>query len=373
VHYAIQEGGHNEVVRLLLDNGAFVNPIFTEYGDATPIFLAAGFGHSQTVALLLEYGAPVNLPSPDGITPLFLAASHGHIAMVQLLLENGAAVNTSIPDGSTPLFAAAKGGHGRVVAMLLEHGAAAAVHHPTVEHGSFAAMRVASLHGHLAVVQLLAMFGATTTAVVAAATATPAATATATAAAATADTEVGASTPREGATERCRTTVAKWLAAVEAWSPLQMAAGCRFRTATTTAVKLGLVDPEQGGVGAMLAARSTAASTAPWGEMDPAQEALEVLAHVPHCPLTTRLVFAATSGWSATNHWLHHANVRAAVHTVLLASERLRQQATSSEHEVLPHMPSEMWLLFMRFLRRSDWKVAVPPPPSAPSGALTPA
>jgi hypothetical protein len=39
------------------------------------------------------------------------------------------------------------------------------------------------------------------------------------------------------------------------------------------------------------------------------------------------MVLAATSGWSTTRHWLHHAAVRTAVHTLLLVAERLYRQA----------------------------------------------
>jgi len=93
---------------------------------------------------------------------------------------------------------------------------------------------------------------------------------------------------------------------------------------------------------------------------------LIALAHVPTCYRTTRLIRAATSGWSAARHWLHHKNVRTAAHTVMLASERLRRSAltaggaaaatTEMQGMVLPHMPPELWLACMRFFLRSDWK-----------------
>ena len=117
---------------------------------------------------------------------------------------------------------------------------------------------------------------------------------------------------------------------VEMWSPLQIAAGCRLHSPATTAVRLGLVDPEQGGVRAMLAARSTAGSTTPWGLIAPEQIELAELAGSDVCQPTLEMVRAVTSGWSASRHWLHHTNVRTAVHVLLLVSDRLRRQARHS-------------------------------------------
>jgi hypothetical protein len=167
------------------------------------------------------------------------------------------------------------------------------------------------------------------------------------------------------AEEHAHFVLAQWLDIVQLWAPLRIAAGCRMHADSTTALRLGLVDPEQGGVSDMLAARATAASTTPWGLINPKQlengdvveeggddhQALAGLVHVPICPSTAQFVRAATSGWSASRHWLHHRCVRIAVHVVLLVSERLRQM------EALPHLPPELWLLFARFLRRRDWPV----------------
>ena len=96
----------------------------------------------------------------------------------------------------------------------------------------------------------------------------------------------------------------------------------------------------------MLAARAAATSNTSWGEIHvpaatdeglldaaaheaAAQEAERhrflALAHVPACTLTTTFVRTATSGWATAQHWLHHATVRTAVHTLVLVSERLRQ------------------------------------------------
>jgi hypothetical protein len=222
----------------------------------------------------------------------------------------------------------------------------------------------AARKGHFEVVQLLAVFGASITT----------------------GTTNGRHTPRWIATANGHAALAKWLNAVEAWAPLQIAAGCRLYTAASTALRLGLVDPEQGGVGAMLATRAPAASTAPWGviivpptpdeavavpDFDPfiamaaeaARQRVVALAHVPTCALANKFFRAATSGWSITHHWLHHTTVRNTVHTLALVSERLHQQAAATSVCTtalgLPDMPPELWLAIAHFARRSDWQVVV--------------
>ena len=46
------------------------------------------------------------------------------------------------------------------------------------------------------------------------------------------------------------------------------------------------------------------------------------LPKLPVCKATVRLAKAAVSPWSPTRHWLYHGGFRAAVHTLLLVSER---------------------------------------------------
>lgn len=57
------------------------------------------------------------------ITPLHVAAKWGKSNMVSLLLEKGANIESKTRDGLTPLHCAARSGHEQVVDMLLERGA----------------------------------------------------------------------------------------------------------------------------------------------------------------------------------------------------------------------------------------------------------
>ena len=112
--------GHEGVVKLLLGRED-VNPESSnEYGQ-TPLLWAAEKGHEGVVKLLLER-KDVNPDgaNDDGYTPLSLAAVNSHEGVVKLLLGRGD-VNPDIPNeyGQTPLVLAAKNGHEGVVKLLL--------------------------------------------------------------------------------------------------------------------------------------------------------------------------------------------------------------------------------------------------------------
>jgi ankyrin repeat protein len=66
---------------------------------ATPLAIAAYFGHAEVVGLLLERRAdPMNQDS-DGFTVLHWAARNGHVAVVQRLLQRpeGTGVEEEMP------------------------------------------------------------------------------------------------------------------------------------------------------------------------------------------------------------------------------------------------------------------------------------
>ncbi|OCK75533.1 ankyrin, partial [Lepidopterella palustris CBS 459.81] len=116
-------GGHEAVVKLLLETGEVDVDSKDEYGR-TPLLLAAEGGHEAVVKLLLETGE-VDVDSKDngGRTPLSWTAFRGHEAVVKLLLETGKVdVDSKEMDGETPLSLAAEGGHEAVVKLLLETG-----------------------------------------------------------------------------------------------------------------------------------------------------------------------------------------------------------------------------------------------------------
>ena len=121
--------GHSKVVARLLK--ARADPNTTHEKGATTLGWAAGGGHVETMQVLIEAGAAVNLPSPGtGRAPLMDAAQAGEVEALRLLLRNGADVNARSETGSTALMATAEISDPalyprarRCAALLLAHGA----------------------------------------------------------------------------------------------------------------------------------------------------------------------------------------------------------------------------------------------------------
>jgi ankyrin repeat protein len=110
-----------DTVWLLLEHGADVN--IRTLGNSTPLHKAAENGKVEIVRMLLEHGANVGAEDEEGKTPLHSATQNGRFEIVRLLLENGAEPNARINDISTPLPMAATRGDVGVMRVLLEHGA----------------------------------------------------------------------------------------------------------------------------------------------------------------------------------------------------------------------------------------------------------
>jgi uncharacterized protein len=85
--------GHVEVVQTLIRAGAPLDHVNTLGWTALIESIVLGDGglrHTETLRVLIEAGADVNLPDRDGRTPLALARDRGHVAMVLLLQQAGA-------------------------------------------------------------------------------------------------------------------------------------------------------------------------------------------------------------------------------------------------------------------------------------------
>jgi ankyrin repeat protein len=342
--------GHADVVKLLLaQEGVDVNQGTSDKGR-TALYSACYAGHTEVVEMLLACEAvDVNLAkTDDGATPLYAACEIGHTKVVELLLAcDGIAVNKArLADGCTPLSLACSQGRHEVVKLLLACDGIA-VNQACTDNAA-TPLHAAALDGYLSITQLLVVFGANV--------------------AALATFEGEEETPQKWAADDEHLEVAEWLGAVAGWSPLRVAAGCRLPTPITTMLKLGRMDPDNTQPWSQLAlARAT--STTPPTEL-PWQDAPDV------CQITVKLIKAATQGWAPPRHWLYHAGVRTAVHTVLQVCERLYREhvsatpeksnkqcrgrrggatATTDAKAVLPILPLEMWIVIMGFFLRRNW------------------
>jgi len=75
-------------------------------GGLTPLLYAARSGCKDCVAALLDAGADVNRPNPDGVTPLIVAIDNFAFDTAKLLFERGANPNLWDWWGRTPLYTA---------------------------------------------------------------------------------------------------------------------------------------------------------------------------------------------------------------------------------------------------------------------------
>jgi ankyrin repeat protein len=113
--------GSEEIVRLLLKNGANVNAKGGYYGTALQ---AASFdGDELIVRLLLENGANINARGGRYGNALQAASYLGQKEVVRLLLQNGAEVNAPGGKYGSAIRAARRKDRYDVVQLLLENGA----------------------------------------------------------------------------------------------------------------------------------------------------------------------------------------------------------------------------------------------------------
>jgi uncharacterized protein len=113
-----------QVAELLLPHPALLvdatNPV-----DETALMMAALKGRLDWVQRLIERGAAVNR---KGWTPLHYAASGPEPKVLALLLDRGALIEAPSPNGTTALMMAARYGDERSVDLLLARGASPRAH-----------------------------------------------------------------------------------------------------------------------------------------------------------------------------------------------------------------------------------------------------
>ena len=148
------EGGHLKVAELLIAKGADVNLKTTL--DAAPIHYALWAEHIELVKLMLKKGADLKWERGTGFSLLHEAANHQSAELVALLLKMGMAVDRKTDAGATPLHFAAMHGPVETVSMLIKEGADV----NTVSESGWCPLGLAVNRGHAEMVSRLLAAGA---------------------------------------------------------------------------------------------------------------------------------------------------------------------------------------------------------------------
>jgi uncharacterized protein len=115
--------GEKNTVQHLLKAGADPNAVAKNETGFTALTGAVAQNHNEVARMLVENGANVNYSYEGGFTPLIHAAHAGNFDLVKLLLEQGADPNAKNGEGKTPMAYAREKGHDRVIELLKTHGA----------------------------------------------------------------------------------------------------------------------------------------------------------------------------------------------------------------------------------------------------------
>lgn len=116
------QNNHKRIIKKLLEKGADPN-IGDDKAGWFPLMWAAYNGFNDTMLLLLENGADVNLKNQFNETALLHAAFEGRDEAVRILLDHGADYTATNDKGYSALKAASNKGYFRIVDMLTEAGA----------------------------------------------------------------------------------------------------------------------------------------------------------------------------------------------------------------------------------------------------------
>jgi ankyrin repeat protein len=111
------------MVAVLLKEGADPEAT-TEYGNRTPMSIAAGYNDIEVVKELVKGGAKYDVPDVYHHTPFQVAAGFGYLDLMKYLMKLGVDIHRPDENGETPLIrAVVPGCRVEAVKILLEAGA----------------------------------------------------------------------------------------------------------------------------------------------------------------------------------------------------------------------------------------------------------
>jgi hypothetical protein len=106
---AAARAGNGEMIRLLTSRGADPNLRDAAVNAWTPLLHAIHKSQPAAIAALLDAGADPNATDRSGTTPLMMAAGYGDTAIVKILLAHNANPRIATNDGLTALDLARSG------------------------------------------------------------------------------------------------------------------------------------------------------------------------------------------------------------------------------------------------------------------------
>jgi len=110
-------------VASLIERKANVN-VSDDLVLATPLHLAAMFGHTDAAQMLIAAKATVTIKDKNGRTPFHWAAEHGHLDTMRVLLSAKADPKAKDWNDYTPMQRALMNGHNGAVQLLIDAGVA---------------------------------------------------------------------------------------------------------------------------------------------------------------------------------------------------------------------------------------------------------
>lgn len=127
-----------------------------DYDGRAGLHLAAASGHAETVNLLLDQGAAINVVDRFGRTPLAEAVLNGEDELITVLRSRGAQLMLSQVELSGKLCAAAEEGDNKMLQRYLDAGADP----DSADYDKRTALMLAAAEGSLKTCELLLKYGA---------------------------------------------------------------------------------------------------------------------------------------------------------------------------------------------------------------------